>query len=622
MNPRLRTLALVLLGLLLLPLASLSAALSAAPAQALGVAAHGAGVLWSKDHASWLGNYLLDDGNFGYCLDVQKPVPGGSPFEYLDGAQAGWYSRDDMARLSFITRTWGAPADRLDGAAAQLAVWTITGLGPHDQAYYAQRANGDAGEVLFRANTMIAIANAAGGASRGASADVELHVDGAGGSVTSGIHVDYLAGAVTIDRGRFSGTMTLHGATFSDGSRTKTVRNGDVEPIRPDQSGSRATVSADVEFRDLPFGGGFRIGHNLGGGQSLIISNPNTMAVGASATAVGPNALSVRPRVETTTSAALAEPGASLHDVLTLTVHPDSPTNGEWPVYRRSDGVLAPVPVVITSTLLGPFGSRPVEAPSTPLDAPVVCTVDRLVETGPGTVDSEPCVVTAAGYYVWIDRIDPSRTPPDRGGGRLEPWESAFGVATETTLIPASPTISTVASHSLIDRPACVHDRLAVAGLPAGIAPLGVVSTLVGPLPSAPPTGLEPSGWQGFPVAGSVVTSVQADGEHDSPCIQVTIPGFYYFLVDSPEVPDAVQQTPFIAAFSDHRVHAEESLSFAPPAVATPSPRPSIAAPTIAALASTGSASARGAGALGTSAVIVTIMGALATLGFTLRSRR
>ncbi|TAJ47533.1 MAG: hypothetical protein EPO52_11740 [Herbiconiux sp.] len=615
MNSRLRILAFALLGLLLLPLGAVTSALSAAPAQALSVTGHGTGVLWSKDHTSWLGNYLLGDGNFGYCLEAQKPVPGASAIEYVDGPGTGRYSRDDAARLSYIARTWGAPTDRLDTAAAQLATWTITGLSPHDQAYYAQRADGDAGEVLFRANTMLGIANGEGGASRGAWVDLGLNVAGSGGSVISQLRVDYLAGTRTIDPGRYSGTMTLRGATFGDGSRTMTVRNGEAQPIRPDQSGGRAAVSVDVEYRDLPFGASFVLGRNTGAGQSLLISSTTTMAVHATASSVGPNDLPFQPRVQTTASAPVAAPGASLHDELRLDVHPDSPTGGEWPVYRRPDGALAPIPVVITSVLLGPFGTRPLESATAPVGAPVVCTVERLVESGPGTVHSEPCTVSAAGYYVWMDSIDPGRTPADRGGGRIGAWQSAFGVADETTVVPAALEIRTAASDSTLDGPACVRDRLAVSGLPAGIDPLRVVSTLLGPLTSAPSAGSVPVDWQKYPVAGSVTTIVAADGEHDSPCIAVTRPGFYYFLVDSPEVPDAATQTPFIAGFSDRRVHAEESVAFAPPPSATPS-----ASPQPQALASTGAPV--GLGPVGISAAVIAIMGGLAALGLTLRSRR
>jgi len=617
MNSRLRILAIALLGLLLIPLAAVTSALTAAPAQALSVTGHGNGVLWSKDRTSWLGNYLLGDGNVGYCLEAQKPVPGTSAIEYVTGGGSGRYSRDDDARLSYIARTWGAPADRLDAAAAQLATWTITGLSPHDQAYYARRADGDAGEVLFRANTMLAIANAEGGASRGAWVDLGLDVAGAGGSVVSQLRVDFLAGVRTIDPGLYSGTMTLRGATFGDGSRTTTVQNGVSQPIRPDQSGGRATVSVDVEYHDLPFGASFLLGRNTGPGQSLLVSGPTTMSVRATATSVGPNDLPFLPRVQTTASSTVAAPGASLHDELRLDVHPDSPTGGEWPVYRRPDGALAPIPVVITSVLLGPFGTRPVEAPAAPPGASVVCTVERLMESGPGTARSEPCTVTAAGYYVWMDSIDPAGTPPDRGGGRLGPWQSAFGVADETTVVPAKPEIRTVASDSALERPACVHDRLAVTGLPVGIAPIDVVSTLLGPLPTEPPAGIVPAGWEQYPVAGTVTTSVAADGEHDSPCIAMTEPGFYYFLVDSPVVPDATAGAPFISGFSDHRVHAEESVAFAPPSPPTPT---APASPPAQALAATGLPT--GLAPLGVGAVVVAIMGGLATLGLTLRSRR
>ncbi|MCS5718260.1 hypothetical protein N1027_08920 [Herbiconiux sp. CPCC 205763] len=642
MNRIPRILIAVFLSLITVSLA-LSAGATAFAAQAV---AHGQGVLWKVDHTSWLGNYELDDGNFGYCIDVTRPTPHGADFDYVDGATAGWFSADDSARLAFISREWGAPGDPLTAAAAQLAVWTITGLAGHDQAYFAQRANADADLVVQAANHMLRIANGGSGASRGASATVQLDLDGSRGSVISQVTVDYLSGPVTLSPGSFSGRMTLHGATFDGGGTTATVGNGVATRIHPEQAGAVEEVSVDIVYDDLPFGPGFRLGRNTGDSQNLLVTHPFPTSARATDAERGPSGLPFHPRVETTTSNAVAEPGTALTDTLELGVHADSPTGDEWGVYRAPDGSLVPIPVVIESVLLGPFPTRPVESDAAPADAPVVCSVETAAETGPGTMESPPCIVPEAGYYVWTDSIDPARTPFEKGGDRLMSWASRFGVASETTVVPASPTITTAASAADVHDSGCVSDRLTVDGLPRGAAPIVVTSTLLGPLPNRPAEETTPEGWADFPVAGTVTTTIESDGTHESPCIQVDDAGFYYFVFESAgSDPDELggstsggaggdadhrtagdaggtDRAPvLIPAFSDTRVHESESVAViaplvppTPPATAPPAP------PATVQLASTG-----GSGAptvMSTTLAVTAIIAGLAGLGLATRRWR
>ncbi|MGA1837529.1 hypothetical protein VD659_11415 [Herbiconiux sp. 11R-BC] len=676
MNPRRR-----LLGGLLLLLATLSAALAGAaqPASAAHALGHGNGVLWDGDHASWIGSYRLDDGSSGYCIDVTKPQPTGSDVDYVDGLLSGLVPADDAARLAYLSRTWGDPADPFEAAAAQLATWTITGLAGHDQAYFARRANGHAGEVLDAANHMLRRADAAGGASRGATASVRLDLAGPGGSVTPELVVDYLAGPQTVPPGTHDAVVTLRGATFEDGSREASVPNGRSRGIRPDQAGATETVVAEVSYRDLPYGGRFRLGRNTGAAQSLLVTAPFGVDARAQASATAPNDLPFRPRVQTSTGSVIAEAGDPLADELTVEVHPESPTGGAWGVYAASDGSLRPIPVVVSSTLWGPFPRRPAEAAGPPADGPIVCTVETVIDEGPVRRTTPPCVLPAAGYYVWTDSIDPGRTPADRGGDRLLGWSSGFGVAAETTRVDAAPAIETMASVNHQTGPGCVSDRLGVTGLPAGGDPIEVESTLIGPLAERPAPGSVPEHPGGAPVAGSVTTTVPGDGEYESPCIAVSAPGFYYFVFTATPRPRTVSTaaasgagTPatgtgrptgsggsggsggsaptagsglgdpaaepddgLVAAFSDSRVHEFESIevvtppSASPPATPRPTsplppgvpagPPPTPAVPAL--LALTGSSVGDG-GPVSIAATTATIIAGLAGLGLALRSRR
>jgi hypothetical protein len=163
MNPRLRLLSFLLATAVL----ALGGLLAAGPALAARAVAHGQGVMWAGDHASWIGSYRLDDGNTGYCLDVEKPQPAGTEVEYVDGSTTGEYSAADSARLAYISRNFGAPADPLSAASAQLATWTVAGLAGHDQAYFARRANDSAADVVIAANHILSRADEPGGASTG-----------------------------------------------------------------------------------------------------------------------------------------------------------------------------------------------------------------------------------------------------------------------------------------------------------------------------------------------------------------------------------------------------------------------------------------------------------------------
>lgn len=508
---------------------------SAPPASATVAVAHGQGVTWAADPSAWLGDYVLDDGARAFCLDVAKRPPTGASIAYDSGEQSGWFGVDDSARLRYISWRWGASSDPLAAAAAQLAVWTITGLDGHDQAHYAQRANADAAAVLASANQMLEQANGAGGASRGATASVTLAVEGDRGTVRSEVLIDYLAGAALLAPEEAQAQYMLHGAHFPDGSRTAVHGNGIDLAIIPDQHGAVSRVSVDVEYAELPVGIDFRLGRNLDGGQDLLVSSPRPESAAASASVTAPSVLPFRPRVQTETDAAVAVPGVELRDRLHLDVHPGSATEGEWGVYRAGDGTILPIPVVIESVLWGPLAQRPAESAMVPAGTPKACSVELRVTSGPGDYVSRPCRLAQAGYYVWTDSIDPARTPAAQGASRLQAWQSPFGVAAEASLVAAPPpTVTTTATPSTLTEPGCVRDSLTVTGLPGVAPPMPVHVRLLGPLAALPPLESEPAGWAAYPVAGSATLALTGNGTFSTPCLPLEHPGHYYFVFDSP----------------------------------------------------------------------------------------
>ncbi|PPF88690.1 hypothetical protein C5B96_02340 [Subtercola sp. Z020] len=444
------------LSALLSALLAVAATLGFSPsASALPAVAHGVGYLWNSDGRSWLGSHRLADGQLGLCLQVQNAPPEGSELEYGHASTAGWYSADDLARLAYIGRWWAASTNPGRAAAAQLTTWGITGLNGHGQAWFAQRANGDAGGVLALAQSMRAQLDSPGGASRGVVAKLSLSVPSdEGGTVSSELVADYLAGGPTqLPRAAFRGTLTLSGATFDDGSTVRDVTNGEKYSIIPSKGTALNRVTADIAYFDLPFGADAYIAKAPAGIQSLLVPPARNTGARARAHAGDVSPLPFRPAVVTETSAGSAETGAYLSDTLRLKVAgvpkvaregaaepSELPTSlDEWGVYRDADGALQPVPVVVRSTLWGPLDAQPDQQPTVPPHTPLVCTVATRAEDGPGEYETPDCILPAPGYYVWTETIDPADTPVEKGGGRLTAWASSFGAASEMTFAVAPP---------------------------------------------------------------------------------------------------------------------------------------------------------------------------------------
>lgn len=216
-------------------------------------------------------------------------------------------------------------------------------------------------------------------------------------------------------------------------------------------------------------------------------------------------------------------------------------------------------------------------------------------------------------------------------------WASRFGVASETTVVPVTPKIATAASAAEISDHGCVSDRLTVDGLPDGAEPITVTSRLLGPLTRRPAEGSTPEGWADFPLAGTVSTTIDTNGTHETPCIRVSAPGYYYFVFESdgsdPSVhaddgrgngaadeawrsaSSSVVLPALVPAFSDTRVHESESVAVSAPS-APPSPAPT--PPSAAKLAQTGGGGAPTA--MSTTLAVIAIIAGLAVVG--LASRR
>lgn len=428
---------LLITSLALLALAFFASVLtSAAPARALTGNGHGPGYL--SEDGWWLGTYSLDDGSHGFCLDAGKQSPTGLTLDYAEGDTLGWYTAEQGAALAYISRNWAGTSDRMEAAAGQIATWMVSGLGGHTPEFYASRAGADAGAVLARAHSMEQEALRLGSRSVAATAVVELAEDGAG-RVRTDLTADRLDAPGTVAAHSHQAVVELTGAAFADGSTRATVWNGEDVPITPTGSETSVSVHSSVSFGELPYGGRMKVAVPAVDAQSLLIAVPATATAAAEAHGVGVSPLPFQPIVSTMTSHVEAAPGDTVTDHLLVEVSQADGLLPAWGVWESENGFV-PVPATIASTLFGPFSDPVSEAEAAPDGAPAVCTVD-LVVTAPGDYDTSGCRLPAAGWYVWAETIDPARTEPEQGGGRLVGWQGRFGVASEIThaVVPVVP---------------------------------------------------------------------------------------------------------------------------------------------------------------------------------------
>lgn len=254
------------------------------------------------------------------------------------------------------------------------------------------------------------------------------------------------------------------------------VGNAVESPITATGASPVGEVSASVSFENLPYGSDFRIGQAGPAVQTVLLTEPGSATGSAAVTVTVPSALPFQPQVETQTSASVAETGAMISDELILSARVDAGTLDGWGVYANADDPLTmlPIPVAVESTLLGPFEEPIVLSPHIPEDSPVVCAVEVLAETGPGSYRTEDCELPGPGYYVWVERIVPERTPIEAGGDRILPWQSDFGTASEITFVampavPEAPVAEDPAEPAMLAETGLSDSGLILGGLLGGL---------------------------------------------------------------------------------------------------------------------------------------------------------
>ena len=445
-------------------------ALVVAPdARAVTGAGHGPGYL-SHD-GWWLGTYRMDDGAQGFCLNAGKPSPTGHGLDYTDAAALGWYTPQQAASLAYISRNWAGTGDQLTAAAGQIATWLVAGLNGHSPEEVAARAGADSARVLARAYEMVDEAARLGSTAVRADALVELAETGPG-RVRVELTVVRPSGEELVAPGSHIARVTLDGASFAGGITAAEVWTGTDVEITPTGTDASVTVAAHAELSALPYGDRLLVAVPHDDAQAVLIAVPATAEARAGASTTGPSPLPFQPLVSTVTSTPNAAPGESVHDRLTVTVDTSDGLLPSWGVRAADDG-FEPVEAVVESTLHGPFADPIVQSDAIPDGSPVVCVVETVV-AGTGEYDTPECTLPAAGHYVWTERIDPASVDPDGGAERIRPWQSAFGVAAEITMVSAPVETAPAQLAATGD-----HADTAPAAFAATLVGLGIVLTLV-----------------------------------------------------------------------------------------------------------------------------------------------
>ncbi len=182
--------------------------------------------------------------------------------------------------------------------------------------------------------------------------------------------------------------------------------------------------------------------------------------------------LEYRPSAVTNTSVVtVAEPGAEVHDVITITgARPSSTLTGR-------------------STLYGPLAEKPTESAEPPEGTPVVGTAEYEVtvdEAGSATVETSALTLPAPGYFVWQEEIDGE--PDDEASPRNLGFRGRYGVGTETSLVAPPPDVVTEVSRQEVMVGHTISDTVTVVGTVYDHDGLGPTSTMMtgrvhGPVP-------------------------------------------------------------------------------------------------------------------------------------------
>jgi hypothetical protein len=273
----------------------------------------------------------------------------------------------------------------------------------------------------------------------------------------------------------------------------------------PAGSGFSVTVTVDV-----PSGAVNQVAWNSAATFANDVSNSRVATLPAEPEKVGlvaPNT----PTLVTETSAPTASSFTSLSDQVTITGTGGDPGTLAWKL-------LGPVAPVAGSCASVSWSTAPTAASG------------NVDVTADGTVTTGPVVVSAVGCYTWTDTLtsDPGDFPYQATVPPGEPGET-------TQVHQFTPSVRTVAAHSVTAGVESVTDTDSISGIPSGAPANTLTWTLYGPVK---PTGATSCPTSATPYLAVVDKSgtmpVTGNGNETTPSEALGGPGCYSFGADLP----------------------------------------------------------------------------------------
>lgn len=467
---------------------------------------------------TWIGTYRAPDGQVFFCIDYlyDSRMPARAETVSTRGLVnqlAEGVGDAEVAALNHVISTWagrGSTGSDARDAAIALLVREVMGDGtrPGGLVVYPgplrvgeqvqPPIGGLGGAVVPLARSMwreasrsygpwkLSLRTASSGPARlGRDRTYRVAVTSAAGRSVAGARV----------RLRCRGPITCRRSVTTTG-------RGALLRVQPSDTGRfriRARVSGPASDALLYRERGWRThdgptARSVGVQRGWIAQDNRARAVAKARTAID----KARPRVVTQTSEAVVEPGAEIHDTVSVTGLPDD--------------YAAPV----VATLHGPYDERPDRDDCT--DETRAARV-RFPVDGNGTFTTPSVAVDQVGYFTWVVRF-----PGDRF---TEPVTTRCGIVAETTRVePFTPSVRTLASRQRAEVGDALHDTVTVSGLRETATT--VAWALHGPRP--PVDGSCGSVlWDGAPVVDGGTLPIAGDGSYRTPATRLERAGCYTY---------------------------------------------------------------------------------------------
>lgn len=256
----------------------------------------------------WLGSFS-SHGRQAYCMDLDALPPYGSTQHPELKTTLDSLSETELARLNYVMGRWGESSDPNVTAAVQMYVWDVA-----DHANYAGRG-GDAhfltrvpasvqGTVLANLNAMRDAAAANAVANPSVSMSISMS--------------DQYHGQLTISANPASatGTVTLAGATFANGSASATLGAGTHQIVgTPPESAPDYQITASIKAPSVGYGAGVDLFYTPGEQRILGTASFEPPSAVAKSPVIP---LDFQPVIETVVSSKFVQAGDVFTDKLAV----------------------------------------------------------------------------------------------------------------------------------------------------------------------------------------------------------------------------------------------------------------------------------------------------------------